>query len=383
MRKIYSRQFLLFVTLSFISPQIFAQLYSITFTGSSACPTPGNTPVLLPNTTATGLTRSTLTCTPVANVFNSTTINNTAAVNDNSYIEFSVTANPGYQLNVNALRFFIQGSGTAPNQLEVRYSTDGFLSSTSWGAAPNTTTSPGATNTWDFPDFTTALGATVTFRIYPYGTQRANGGTPPASSTATLRINRVVLDGSVFEPMPVKLISFKGSYEQNTIKLKWETAWEEQNQGFEIQKSPDAVHFEQIGFVEGKSTTKAKSTYIFADNEIQTSEKVYYRIKQVDFDGNFEFSRIISVTLVSEQETAVAYPNPSHGSFTVSMKNTALNTIQFYNAHGFAIPFTSAPAESVDGLLIQPKHNLPPGLYYIKVNTDNAPGQKTLTVLIE
>lgn len=385
MRKIYFKQFLLFIALNLISTQIFAQLYSLTFTGSSACPTPGNTPVLLPNTTGTELTRNTLTCTPAAKVFNSTRINNTTAVNDTSYIEFSVTANPGYQLNVNSLSFFIQGSATAPNQLEVRYSTDGFVSSTNWGNAPNTITSPGNTKTWDFPDFTSALGGTVTFRIYPYGTQRADGGTTkPASETATLRINRIVLDGTVVEPMPVKLISFNGSYDQNTIKLKWETAWEKQNQGFEIQKSYDAAQFDQIDFVEGKSTIKSKSTYIFTDNEIQAGKDVYYRLKQVDYDGSFEFSRIIVVKPVVDAETVIVYPNPSAGSFTVYAKNRLLNNIQLFDANGSQIPFKSAPAASEEGLFIQPLHNLAPGLYYIKIPPDKyVPVEKILTILIE
>lgn len=180
---------------AFTSPGVDAQnLYLNQFTGASVCPTPGNVPTIAANATGTALTRSTITCTPTANVFNSTTLNNTATINPASYIEFTVTPDAGYVLNVTSLSFFRQGSNTAPNQLEVRYSTDGFSSFTSWGAAPNST-NPGSVATWDFTDFTTTPGQTVSVRFYPYGTQSVNLGT--AVTTGTFRLDDVTLLGSV------------------------------------------------------------------------------------------------------------------------------------------------------------------------------------------
>lgn len=186
---------LILMPFAFGGTELVAQnLYLNQFTGVSACPTPGNIPTVATNATATVLTRNTITCTPTANVFNSTTLNNTASINPASYIEFTVTPDPGYVLNVTSLSFFRQGSNTAPNQLEVRYSTDGFASSTSWGAAP-LTTNPGSVATWDFTDFTTTPGQTVSVRIYPYGTQSVNLAT--AATTGTFRLDDVTLLGSV------------------------------------------------------------------------------------------------------------------------------------------------------------------------------------------
>ncbi|QLH46809.1 MAG: hypothetical protein HWD58_14955 [Bacteroidota bacterium] len=182
---------------AFTGPGVDAQnLYLNQFTGVSACPTPGNIPTVATNATATVLTRNTITCTPTANVFNSTTLNNTASINPASYIEFTVTPDPGYVLNVTSLSFFRQGSNTAPNQLEVRYSTDGFASFTSWGAAP-LTTNPGSAATWDFTDFTTTPGQTVSIRFYPYGTQRTDLASGTAATTGTLRLDDVTLLGNV------------------------------------------------------------------------------------------------------------------------------------------------------------------------------------------
>ena len=171
------------------------QIYVNQFTGVSACPTNGNTPTMVTNSVGASLTRSTVTCNNTANVFSSTTINNTSSISNTSYIEFSATANNGYILNLTSVSFFRQGSNTAPNQIEVKYSTDGFSTSTTWGSAPITPTT-GTIATWDFTDFSTANGGTVTFRIYPYGTTSCNlSGT--SAATGTFRVDDVTINGSV------------------------------------------------------------------------------------------------------------------------------------------------------------------------------------------
>ena len=175
---------------------VFSQIYTNSFTGSSACPTNGNTPIVALNATGVALSRNTITCSATANVFNSSTLNNTTNLLATSYIEFSVTANAGYSLNLTSLSFFRQASSTAPNQLEVRYSKDGFSTFNSWGAAPNTPTT-GSVALWDFADFSSNVGGTVLFRLYPYGTTRADGNSGAASSAGTFRLDDIVLNGTV------------------------------------------------------------------------------------------------------------------------------------------------------------------------------------------
>ncbi|MGK4567524.1 YDG domain-containing protein [Flavobacterium sp. 3HN19-14] len=182
---------------------VISPLYLNQFTGTAACPTQGNTPSVPTHVTGTPLTRTTILCNSTGNVFNSNTLNNTAAVSNTSYIEFSVSAATGYKLNLTGVSFFRQGSNTAPNSLEVRYSTDNFATSTSWGAAPLTPTA-GTVATWDFADFSSATSGTVTFRIYPYGTQRADLGAGAAAASGTFRLDDVtVLGTATLVPTPV------------------------------------------------------------------------------------------------------------------------------------------------------------------------------------
>ena len=360
----------------------FGQIYTNTFTGAGACPTQGNTPTVAANATGTPLSRSTVTCRTTGNSFNSMALNNTAGINANSYIEFSVTANAGNQLIVTSLSFFREASDSAPNLLEVRYSTDGFATSTSWGAAPNTPII-GSTTTWDFADFSTFAGGTVTFRFYPYGTQRADLGAGPSSgTTGTFRVDNVTLNGT--SPLPVNLVSFTGKSSNNAVVLNWTTAWEEKNQGFEIQKSTNAQSFESVGFLEGNSSTRSQSVYTFTDINVSPEQLYYYRLKQRDIGGDVDYSKIIAVRATGDEQEAqlVIFPNPSKGSFTLSGPDSGLATVKLYTLSGLDIPVNISQAEDSKMLNINAKTVLAPGMYYLKVNPVDGVKTKILKVLI-
>lgn len=358
-------------------------IYSNTFTGASACPTQGNTPTVSANATGTPFTRSTVTCVAFTGVFDSASLNNTASVNNSSYIEFSVTASAGSQLNVASLSFVRDASNSAPNQLEVRYSTDGFATSTSWGAAPRTPTT-GASVTWDFTDFSVPPGTTLTFRFYPYGTQRADLGTGAASSTSgTFSVDNVTLNGT--SPLPVNLISFTGKSSKNGVVLNWVTAWEEENQGFEVQKSTNANTFEGAGFVDGKSSSKTEAIYEFTDQDVLPGRIYYYRLKQKDIRGGTSSSQIIGVhAFADEQEDKTAiYPNPNKGTFTLSGPDLDHNTIRLYAPSGAEIPISTSETEGQQKLDIWAKTFLPPGIYFLDVKDPNGLKAKKLKVLID
>ncbi|MGV3602956.1 MAG: BspA family leucine-rich repeat surface protein [Dyadobacter fermentans] len=108
-------------------------------------------------------------------------------------------------------------------------------------------------------------------------------------------------------PLPVRLISLTGMYHEKAVTLNWTTSEEENNAGFEIQKSADAVSFEKIGFVRGSSDTKTLSAYQFFD--LRPFSTTYYRLKQLDHDGTFAYSRIISVK--NKTAPVKIYPNPA------------------------------------------------------------------------
>jgi len=137
--------------------------------------------------------------------------------------------------------------------------------------------------------------------------------------------------------LPVELTSFSASAAKNGVNLKWETATEKNNKGFEIQRSSDKANYASIGFVEGKGTASEKSTYTYLDkNAAQGS--VYYRLKQVDYDGSYEYSKTVEVnnSIPDKYALGVNYPNPFNPVTNIqfALPVEANVTITLFNAVG-------------------------------------------------
>lgn len=125
---------------------------------------------------------------------------------------------------------------------------------------------------------------------------------PALSTTAILLANQTTL--------PVTLISFSGKASSEGNVLLWSTAAEVNNEGFQIERSVDGVTFDKIGFVPGKGTMSARGDYQFVDHQPLAS--AYYRLKQLDIDQTYSFSR--SINLKNESGIRlIAYPNPVSG----------------------------------------------------------------------
>ncbi len=111
---------------------------------------------------------------------------------------------------------------------------------------------------------------------------------------------------------PVELISFTAAVDANKITLSWKTATEVNNYGFEIQRSNDNKNFVPVGFVKGSGTTAEPHTYSYVDN---IRGNFYYRLKQVDFNGAFEYSSVVEVSTLPETYLLFQnYPNPFNPS---------------------------------------------------------------------
>ncbi|NOX19450.1 MAG: T9SS type A sorting domain-containing protein [Chlorobi bacterium] len=140
-------------------------------------------------------------------------------------------------------------------------------------------------------------------------------------------------------PLPVELTSFSASLDpDNSVRLEWETATEVNNYGFEIQKAIDnnpassnndyaETSWEKIGFISGSGNSNSAKEYSFTDNA-QLSGKIFYRLKQIDADGSFEYSEVIEIEidLPEKFELFQNYPNPfskgTGGSQTTAIEFT-------------------------------------------------------------
>lgn len=116
--------------------------------------------------------------------------------------------------------------------------------------------------------------------------------------------------------LPIRLVSFTGKrLTDNQVELKWTTALEENNLGFEVERSKDGISFDKIGFVDGAGNSVQIKNYNYLDNN---QIAAYYRLRQVDLDGKFSLSNIVFVS-GSNQDKLRAYPNPYSNARNISV----------------------------------------------------------------
>ena len=129
--------------------------------------------------------------------------------------------------------------------------------------------------------------------------------------------------GLRFGALPIELINFTGFWDRgfDEIVLEWSTAVEINNEKFIIERVVgESGNFEEIGEVAGAGNSTSVVSYTLSDEDIALSANYYYRLKQVDFDGGFEYSDIIVVTVERNESVAFnIYPNPAVNFVTVDV----------------------------------------------------------------
>ena len=159
--------------------------------------------------------------------------------------------------------------------------------------------------------------------------------------------------------LPVELLSFTAKPMQNHIQLNWETASEIDNAGFELEKSIDGKNWRSIDFIKGHGTTSEAKTYGSLDQApIQGNN--YYRLKQLDHDGAFEYSEVRSVNWRGnlENTSLTVYPNPATDFLTIQ---STMGTLQIYDQTGKMLQ----QLELGEGSTVLDINTLTAGLYSI------------------
>lgn len=170
--------------------------------------------------------------------------------------------------------------------------------------------------------------------------------------------------------LPVELTTFSAIAQNTTIHLNWATASEENNAGFEIQRSTDGENFTTLDFIEGNGTTIEAQEYFYDDKALKTGQSYYYRLKQIDYDGQFEFSHIITATLEGDKaQVSDFYPNPTNGNTQIDYTATQGGNlvVNIYNTTGQELLRTEQNVLEGENTLNFDFSALPKGNYFVKL----------------
>ena len=250
-------------------------------------------------------------------------------------------------------------------------SLDAFTSLTTVGGEFSITGNAVLTSITDFDNLTT-VGSTLTisnnnllsdcaatgicFIVGPPGQQASITNNDPGCNNET-EVEAACLAA------PVELVFFRGKYENEAIVLAWQTATEKDNDYFLVEYSTNGNLFKTLERVTGKGTSSVTNNYQFQHWQPAAGAN-YYRLKQVDFDGKFEYSNIVSIVVVQEEETDI-YPNPTTGSVFIK-GNAPERIVTVTDLAGRVILEKNLSGSNLVDLSGQPN-----GVYFIEIQTEN------------
>jgi hypothetical protein len=192
------------------------------------------------------------------------------------------------------------------------------------------------------------------------------GSTAWSSSDGTVSGPASVTSSGVGS-LPVELLFFGASVQNNAVEIDWATATEMNNSYFEIERSRDALNFEVVGITKAYGTgfSLVRQDYLFKDvSPLQGTS--YYRLKQVDRNGAYKYYSIAEISVGKKSFVQVA-PNPASASLKISVSEDKLGeAIHFYDMRGEEV-FSITPSTMSDTYDIS---LLPGGIYFLQVDSD-------------
>ncbi|MEO5893194.1 MAG: T9SS type A sorting domain-containing protein [Ferruginibacter sp.] len=204
----------------------------------------------------------------------------------------------------------------------------------------------------------------LSFVTLPAGTYFIKVTDYSSSQFATYALSNSVTPGN----LPVTFINFDGILGDSKAILNWSTATEINNKGFEVEKSTDGQLFTGIGFVTGNGNSSIVNTYQYTDNKVLSGFN-YYRLRQVDLDGNFKYSATIRLDFSKFAWAVFGNPVTTNTWLQLQVDKKVKVVIQVHTADGKLI-------KTID------KGNISKGTYSIPLSLANAPSGIYIVTLV-
>jgi len=169
--------------------------------------------------------------------------------------------------------------------------------------------------------------------------------------------------------LPIELLYFKGETTASSVDLYWETATEQNNDYFDIERSTDGVNYTELKRIKSKALRGNSSSNlkynVTDENPIKGIS--YYRLKQTDLDKKFQYSSIISIDFLSKESSISFFPNPNNGELFVNYINIenkdAILTIKNTLNNIIYTGTVNADASNGNKIFTMPEE-MPPGIYF-------------------
>ena len=174
-------------------------------------------------------------------------------------------------------------------------------------------------------------------------------------------------------PLPVKLVSFDGTYSDGIASLSWQTSQELNNDRFELFRSYNGTDFDLAASVAGSGNSYTAKSYSYQDHVAATGNNVFYKLKQIDKDGKFTFSSVIKLSLGSAKTAFQIFPNPVVNNFTASFSapKTGTATLMIRNSNGQTVYNKTVNVIKGNNSVVVNNAPLKTGMYYITIVNDD------------
>lgn len=184
---------------------------------------------------------------------------------------------------------------------------------------------------------------------------------------------------------PVEMLLFEAAYDvvSRGVELQWVTASETDNAYFVVERSLEGHVFEELGRVQGAGTTMDQHSYSFWDRHPFSGEINYYRLRQVDFDGDIEYSEIRAVAIDDREAMFHVFPNPARDEITVSYvtaRTGSLCSLSVYDSMARRIAGFDFMPERGTNYLPLTVNDLPRGVYFVVLESG---GQQLRTSFVK
>ncbi|MCH7974781.1 MAG: T9SS type A sorting domain-containing protein, partial [Bacteroidetes bacterium] len=188
------------------------------------------------------------------------------------------------------------------------------------------------------------------------------------------------------DPLPVELAFFTATPNGNNVELRWRTETEVNNYGFDVERSADKLNWEQLVFIEGHGNSNSPKEYNYIDSDISNSGKFYYRLKQIDNDGTFEYSELVTVYVGIPDHYSLSqnYPNPFNPETRIdfALPEKQMISLKIYNILGELVKeIINEEREAGNYTIKFQSYGLASGIYIYKLESPRFTAVKKMILL--